>query len=253
MRAVVVAEQVEPSSYFRWSWVIHRVLGVILLVPAIPTILLCLLAVYLTSRGAPLYRQKRVGRGGRVFTIYKIRTMRVDAEARTGPVWTTSSRDPRITPVGRFLRCTHLDELPQLFNVIAGQMALVGPRPERPEFALALAEEIPGYLDRLLVLPGVTGLAQVNLPPDTDFNSVRRKLLLDLQYVVQASFLLDVRLLIATAVPLVGIRSHWINRLLRLSCTAEIPRHSQRPKDVNDAVQLSDEHAQFISAMSVSQ
>jgi lipopolysaccharide/colanic/teichoic acid biosynthesis glycosyltransferase len=253
MRAVVVAEQVEPSHYFRWSWGVHRVLGAILLVPAIPAIMLCLLVVWLTSRGAPLYKQKRVGRGGRVFTIYKIRTMRVDAEARTGPVWTTSSRDPRITPVGRFLRCTHLDELPQLLNVVVGEMALVGPRPERPEFAQALAEEIPGYLNRLLVLPGVTGLAQVNLPPDTDFDSVRRKLLLDLRYIAQASFLLDVRLLLATAAPLVGVRAHWINRLLRLSCTTEIPRHLQHPMDVNGALQLSDEHAQYISAMSISQ
>jgi hypothetical protein len=131
-------------------------------------------------------------------------------------------------------------------------MAIVGPRPERPEFAQALAEEIPGYLDRLLVLPGVTGLAQVNLPPDTDFDSVRRKLLLDLKYIARASFLLDVRLLLATAAPLVGIRPTWINHLLRLNYTAEILRQP-RAVDVNGAVQLSDEHAQFISAMSVSQ
>jgi lipopolysaccharide/colanic/teichoic acid biosynthesis glycosyltransferase len=254
MRPVVVVEQVEPSPYFRFSWIVHRLLGAILLVLATPAILLCLLAVYFTSRGAPLYRQKRVGKGGRVFTIYKIRTMRIDAEARTGPVWTTSSRDPRITTVGRFLRCTHLDELPQLFNVLVGEMAIVGPRPERPEFAQALAEEIPGYLDRLLVLPGVTGLAQVNLPPDTDFDSVRRKLLLDLRYIAQASFLFDVRLLLATAAPLLGIRKTWINRLLRLSCTAEVPRQVEHAVErAHGVTELSDVHAGFISAMSARQ
>jgi lipopolysaccharide/colanic/teichoic acid biosynthesis glycosyltransferase len=254
IRAVVVAEQVEPSAYFRWNFVVHRLLGAILLVVAVPAIALCLLAVYLTSRGAPLYRQKRVGKGGRVFTIYKIRTMRIDAEAGTGPVWTTSTRDPRITPVGRFLRCTHLDELPQLVNVLTGQMALVGPRPERPEFAQALAEEIPNYLDRLLVLPGVTGLAQVNLPADSDFDSVRRKLLLDLRYIAQASFLLDIRLLIATAAPLVGIRANLINRLLRVSCTAEIPRITAEPVErANGKLELSDKHAEFISTMCISQ
>jgi lipopolysaccharide/colanic/teichoic acid biosynthesis glycosyltransferase len=253
IRAVVVGEHVEPSAYFRWSWVVHRLVGAILLVPAVPAILLCLLVVYLTSRGAPLYRQQRVGKGGRLFTIYKIRTMRIDAEARTGPVWTTNSRDPRITPVGRFLRCTHLDELPQLFNVVAGEMALVGPRPERPEFAQALAEEIPGYLNRLLVLPGVTGLAQVHLPPDTNFDSVRRKLLLDLRYIAQASMLLDLRLIVATAAPLVGIRGHWANWLLRLHYPTEVAQHLQHPVErVEKAVSLSDEHAEYISTMSLS-
>ena len=131
------------------------------------------------------------------FRMYKIRTMRRDAEAHTGPVW-TKTKDPRITRIGRILRKLHLDELPQLLNVMRGEMSLVGPRPERPEFVEVLAEEIPGYMDRVLVCPGVTGLAQVNLPPDTDLKSVRRKLLLDRQYVAEAGLLLDVRLFLCT-------------------------------------------------------
>jgi lipopolysaccharide/colanic/teichoic acid biosynthesis glycosyltransferase len=253
MRTVVVAEHIAPSSYFRWNWIMHRLLGAILLVIAAPAIFCSLLVVSLTSRGAPLYRQKRVGKGGRIFTIYKIRSMRIDAEAHTGPIWTTSTRDPRITRVGRFLRCTHLDELPQLINVVAGEMALVGPRPERPEFAQALAEEIPGYLNRLLVLPGVTGLAQVNLPPDTDLNSVRRKLLLDLRYIARGSLFLDFRLLAATVAPLVGIPQRWANGFFGLSIRAEIdvkPEHAVERVERVD--QLSDEHAAFLNSMSMS-
>jgi lipopolysaccharide/colanic/teichoic acid biosynthesis glycosyltransferase len=190
-----------------------------------------------------------VGKGGRIFTIYKIRTMRLDAELQTGPVWTTSFRDPRITPVGRLLRWSHLDELPQLYNVVIGEMALVGPRPERPEFAQALADEISGYLDRLLVLPGVTGLAQVNLPPDTNIDSVRRKLVLDLAYIRQGTIWLDMRLVLATAAPLLGLPSRWVNRLLRVSAVVAEP--AEDPFSCSP-VQLSNEHAQVVEAMSLS-
>jgi lipopolysaccharide/colanic/teichoic acid biosynthesis glycosyltransferase len=192
-----------------------------------------------------------------VFTIYKIRSMRVDSEARTGPIWTTSSRDPRITPVGRILRATHLDELPQLINVLRGEMALVGPRPERPEFAEALADEIPGYLNRLHVLPGVTGLAQVNLPPDSDLNSVRRKLVLDIKYIVNASLLLDLRIFVATLLPLVGISSGFATRLVKLDCTSDIARIAKNEDACADdtdsqPVQLSQRHIEFLDAMGFS-
>ena len=131
-----------------------------------------MLLVRLTSRGPGIYKQARVGKDGRKFMMYKIRTMRQDAEAASGPMW-TQAHDPRVTFLGRVLRKLHLDELPQLFNVLKGEMSLVGPRPERPEFVRVLAEAIPGYRNRLAVRPGVTGLAQVNLPPDTDIASVR--------------------------------------------------------------------------------
>jgi lipopolysaccharide/colanic/teichoic acid biosynthesis glycosyltransferase len=249
-RTIVVTEPVKPSNYFRWHGFLNRVLGLLLLLVAAPVILLSLVAVALSSRGWPLYRQKRVGKAGRVFTIYKIRTMRIDAEARTGPIWTTNSRDPRITPIGRILRCTHLDELPQLFNVLTGEMALVGPRPERPEFAEKLADEIPGYLDRLQVLPGVTGLAQVNLPPDTDLESVRRKLVLDVKYIAQATLLLDLRLMLATVAPMMGIPGAWANRIFRVGHKMESLHNDAQFLDM--PVRLSDKHLELVNAINAS-
>jgi len=183
--------------YFRWKGMIDRLLAAILLVPGLPAIVLLILLVRLTSRGPGIFRQSRVGKGNRLFTLYKIRTMRIDAEADTGPTW-SQPHDDRVTRVGRLLRRFHLDELPQLINVLKGNMSLVGPRPERPEFIRVLAEMIPGYCDRLAVRPGITGLAQLNLPPDSDVSSVRRKLFLDLEYVRQAGLVLDLRILLCT-------------------------------------------------------
>jgi lipopolysaccharide/colanic/teichoic acid biosynthesis glycosyltransferase len=176
----------------------------VLLVLTAPLILLAAALVRLTSRGPAFYSQQRLGRHGRVFTIYKLRTMIHDCEKLTGPRWAAPA-DPRITPIGRFLRRTHLDELPQLLNVIRGQMGLVGPRPERPEIVVLLEKHIPRYRDRLLVRPGLTGLAQVQLPPDTDLASVRTKLAHDLYYIQHLSLLLDVRILLSTACYLAGI------------------------------------------------
>lgn len=195
---------------------IHRALALVLLVPALPLMAVTMAVVRLTSRGPGIYRQTRVGAGGRTFVMRKVRTMRVDAEARSGPVWAQLS-DPRVTPVGRLIRALHLDELPQLFNVLAGEMDLVGPRPERPEFTQWLGREIPGYLNRLSVRPGITGLAQINLPPDTDLDSVRRKLALDLEYIHTRTLWLDLRIVACTALRLFGVRSAAARRLLRLN------------------------------------
>src|SRR5205823_10851019 len=156
------------------------------------------------SRGPVFYSQTRLGRGGRPFRIYKIRTMVHNCERQSGARWCTSG-DPRITPVGRFLRATHLDELPQLWNVLRGDMSLIGPRPERPEIIAALERAIPRYHDRLLVRPGLSGLAQVQLPADTDLHSVRRKLAYDLYYVEQLGAWLDLRLALATALYLLRV------------------------------------------------
>ena len=120
-----------------------------------------------------------------------------NAEARTGPVW-TQAQDSRITRLGRVMRKFHLDEFPQLFNVLKGEMSLVGPRPERPEFVEVLVKQIPDYSNRVVVCPGITGLAQLNLPPDSDLKSVRCKLVLDLEYVERASLFLDICLLFCT-------------------------------------------------------
>ncbi len=212
----------EPSRYFRWKGILDRVLAAALLIPGLPLIGLLVLLVRLTSRGPGLYRQVRVGQGGRTFKIYKIRTMALDAEAGTGPTW-SGEDDPRITAVGRVLRKLHLDELPQLFNVLKGEMSLVGPRPERPEFVHVLAKEIPGYVNRLTVPPGVTGLAQINLPPDTDLDSVRRKLVLDLEYGKRAGVLLDTRMLLCTSMRLLGFSGDLAAHVMKLHREVTLP------------------------------
>ena len=176
----------------------------VLIVLAAPVLLLTALAVKLTSRGPVLYSQTRVGKNGKLFTLYKIRSMVHDCEKASGARWSTPG-DSRVTRIGAFLRKTHLDELPQLWNVLRGDMSLVGPRPERPEFTPALERAIPHYRDRLAVRPGVTGLAQVQLPPDTDMTSVRRKLAYDLYYIRYRSVFLDMRLIACTAVHMAGV------------------------------------------------
>src|SRR5262249_44840203 len=156
------------------------------------------LAIRLTSKGPAFYVQVRLGRYGRPYRLFKIRTMLNDAEALTGARW-AGPGDPRITPVGHFPRMTHPDRLPPPFNLLPGEMGLVGRRPERPEIVPALEAAIPGYRQRLLVKPGVTGLAQVQLPADTDIASVRRKLAYDLYYVRRHGPWLDLRLIACTA------------------------------------------------------
>jgi lipopolysaccharide/colanic/teichoic acid biosynthesis glycosyltransferase len=174
-------------------------------------------AVRATSSGPVFYTQTRVGLGGRRYRIWKIRTMYHNCEARSGIRWSLKG-DHRITRVGRVLRATHVDELPQLFNVLMGQMSLVGPRPERPEViqAKGLESLVPGYNHRLLVRPGVTGLAQVQLPPDSDITSVRHKVVYDLYYVQNQSLLLDLRLLAATLFKAAGVGPRLIRRLFLL-------------------------------------
>jgi lipopolysaccharide/colanic/teichoic acid biosynthesis glycosyltransferase len=191
------------------------VLALVLSVLALPLIVLAALLVRVTSRGPAFYTQRRVGKDGRVFTIFKLRTMIDKCESLTGPRWCLPG-DPRVTAVGWVLRKLHLDELPQLLNVLKGEMSLIGPRPERPEFLPELEQALPGYRQRLLVRPGVSGLAQVQLPPDSDLSTVRRKLAHDLWYVRSLGPWLDLRLLVCTACYAVGIPFGIAGRLLRL-------------------------------------
>lgn len=166
-------------------------------------IIACVGAAILLFDGRPLfYRQYRVGKEGRLFRIWKFRTMRPNAESKTGPVWCQQD-DQRVTSLGRALRALHLDELPQLFNVLRGEMNIVGPRPERPEFVQQLSRDIPGYLHRLRVKPGITGLAQIRQGYDTCIDDVRRKVALDRCYIYRASLLLDGLLILGT-VPFVA-------------------------------------------------
>lgn len=193
-----------PTWYDPCKRVLECLVAMALLAFTGPVILLAALLVRLTSRGPAFYSQTRVGRFGRPYTLYKIRTMIHDCEKATGARWATRD-DPRIAPLGRFLRRSHLDELPQLWNVICGDMSLVGPRPERPEFVEHLEKAVPRYAERLLVRPGLTGLAQLRLPADSDLTSVRRKLAHDLYYIHNASPGLDLRVLLSTACYLVGL------------------------------------------------
>ena len=193
---------------------------------ALPLIAVSALIVKLTSRGPAFYTQTRVGRGGRLFTIYKLRSMVHNCESLTGPRWSMPG-DPRVTWIGLILRATHLDELPQLLNVLRGEMSLIGPRPERPEFFPELERELPAYVQRIAVRPGVTGLAQVQLPPDTDLSSVRRKLAHDLYYVQHVSPLMDLRLLVCTAFYAVGVPFSLLSKLLGVPRSGVIERAMQ--------------------------
>ena len=156
-----------------------------------PVIAVCAVLIKLTSRGPVFYSQERVGENGRVFKIVKLRSMRMDAETASGPVWCAGEKDPRITWIGHILRASHLDEVPQLLNVVRGEMSLVGPRPERPHFVEKLKSEVPGYETRLLVKPGITGLAQVRSGYDHTLRDVRKKVKLDAIYIRKMCWWVD--------------------------------------------------------------
>jgi lipopolysaccharide/colanic/teichoic acid biosynthesis glycosyltransferase len=212
--------------------VLDFTLALLLSAIALPIVLLAAFAVRLTSRGPAFYTQMRTGKNGRTFTIYKLRSMIDKCESLTGPRWTIPG-DPRVTPIGWLLRRTHIDELPQLFNVLKGEMSLVGPRPERPEFVRELANALPGYADRHAVLPGITGLAQVQLAPDTDLESVRRKLVYDLHFIRRLSLWLDLRILLATGLHMLGVS------FARLRKLGVVP--TPAPVETNEFAAMKDE------------
>jgi lipopolysaccharide/colanic/teichoic acid biosynthesis glycosyltransferase len=212
---------VSRNYYVLLKTCIDLALAAILLVLAAPLLLLVMALVRLTSAGPAIYSQVRLGLGGRPFVIYKIRTMVHDCERLSGPKWSNAG-DPRITPLGRLLRRSHLDELPQLWNVLRGEMSLIGPRPERPEIVAKLEKSIPQYWDRLAVQPGITGLAQVQLPPDEAVAEVGRKILCDLHYIERMGPWLDARILAGTALKVMGVSVEWRRRLLWLPGLAPV-------------------------------
>jgi len=177
------------------------------LVIGFPFLALIALAIRLDSKGPILYVQKRVGRGGQIFTLYKFRSMVQDAEAKTGPVW-AGKNDPRITRVGRVLRKLHLDEIPQFINVLKGDMSLVGPRPERPSFVDEFRTAIPLYERRLNVKPGITGWAQVKHKYDESLTDVIDKLRYDLFYLENMSLALDLKIIFSTMGIVIRGRGH---------------------------------------------
>jgi sugar transferase (PEP-CTERM system associated) len=185
----------------RASMAVKRVFDVSLslvgVIVSLPVMALVALAVKATSAGPVLYRQERVGLNGHIFTVLKVRTMREDAEAATGPVWSLKN-DARVTPIGRFLRRTRLDEIPQFLNVLRGEMSFVGPRPERPSFVEQLTAQIPFYGQRHVVKPGLTGWAQVRYSYGASVEDAIEKLQYDLYYIKNLSFSLDLVIVLET-------------------------------------------------------
>ena len=177
--------------------VVDILLGAILLVVFSPLIAACALLIKLTSPGNAFYSQVRVGKNGKTFKMYKLRTMSLDAEKGSGPVW-ASKNDPRVIPVCRWMRRSHVDELPQLINVIRGEMSIVGPRPERPRILEKLQESFPNVHERLAVRPGITGLAQIRNGYDIDSQHFRHKLAADLEYIAKRRWTLDLSILART-------------------------------------------------------
>ena len=222
-----VVEDVVPRER---SEIANRVLNVVLAAAALivlsPVLLLVAIAIKLTSRGPIFYLQTRIGLdrrwnrthamydrrtqdlGGAVFTIYKFRSMHVNAERNGAAVWATK-QDARVTPVGRFLRQFRLDEVPQLFNVLKGDMNIVGPRPERPSIFVRLRSDIAEYPMRQRAKPGITGWAQINQSYDSCVEDVRRKVSYDLEYIRRQSLLEDVKIMLKTVPVMLFKRGGW--------------------------------------------
>ena len=187
--------------------VLDLVLGTILLIVCTPVILICAVMIRLTSKGTVFYSQTRMGKGGKLFKMYKLRTMHADAERDSGAVWAARG-DPRVIPMCRWMRRSHVDELPQLINVIKGDMSLVGPRPERPEIIKKLEGRYPDVSKRLAVRPGMTGLAQVRNGYDTSVESFRKKLEADLEYIAKRRWSMELSILIRTLTKLRDKTAH---------------------------------------------
>jgi lipopolysaccharide/colanic/teichoic acid biosynthesis glycosyltransferase len=227
--------------YLTLKFTSEWIFSLVLLLSSLPLLIGVAILVKLTSVGPVFYCQLRLGKNGRVYKVFKIRTMLHECEGTAGAVWAVQD-DPRVTPVGRFLRETHLDEIPQLWNVLRGEMSLIGPRPERPEIATELEKILPAYRQRLEVRPGMTGLAQLRLPADSDENGVRRKLSHDLYYIRQRGFLLDLQLTISTLPYLVARFSKLLSELLIRSHGQRADRQrkqgARRPRIINEGGKL---------------
>jgi len=177
--------------------VMQRNLALIGLILSLPIALLTAVLIKLDSKGAIFYRQERVGKNGRIFEVLKFRSMKTDAEVDGKPIWAISN-DDRTTRIGRIIRKIRVDEIPQFWNIIKGEMSFIGPRPERPHFVSQLAEEIPFYEHRNLIAPGLTGWAQIKYPYGASVEDARQKLQYDLYYIKNQSFLLDIRIIFET-------------------------------------------------------
>jgi lipopolysaccharide/colanic/teichoic acid biosynthesis glycosyltransferase len=226
MEALVQRANAVDFPHGRGNRLLNFVLALLALIVLLPVMLIIALVILLTSRGPVFYTQTRVGLnrrepleasrnhrrqrdiGGLPFTIYKFRTMRVDAEQGCGAIW-AQQQDPRVTPIGRFLRQYRLDELPQLINVLRGEMNIVGPRPERPTIFAELREHIAEYPLRQRAKPGITGLAQINHHYDRSIEDVRTKVHYDLEYIRRQSVTEDLRIMLKTLPVILLRRGGW--------------------------------------------
>ncbi|MCL6100225.1 MAG: sugar transferase [Bacteroidetes bacterium] len=203
---------VMPELMPEWEKKLKRLMDIVLsfmlMVITSPATLLAALAIRLESKGPVFYKQERMGQNGKVFKIYKFRSMVHHAEKHTGPVWSTKD-DPRITKVGRFIRKVRLDEVPQVINILKGDMSFVGPRPERPFFVEKLSHDIPLYKRRLKVRPGVTGWAQVKHKYDESVEDVKVKLKYDLFYIENMSLRMDLKILFRTVFVVIFGKGHY--------------------------------------------
>jgi lipopolysaccharide/colanic/teichoic acid biosynthesis glycosyltransferase len=195
----LVATRYAPGGYGAWRDSVDCIVACFALVILGPLLVLTCIAIALESPGNPIYVQRRVGRYGREFSMFKLRTMGCSAESDGRPHWALSI-DPRVTRVGAFLRRSHIDEIPQLWNVMRGEMSMIGPRPERPEFVSWLSDRLPMYSARHHIRPGITGWAQVKLGYAASLRETALKLEYDLFYVRRRSPLLDLAIVLATVV-----------------------------------------------------
>lgn len=195
--------EISPEPMPLWEKGVKRIMDIVVslvvLIITLPILMSIALVIKFGSPGSIIYKQRRVGRGGKPFTMYKFRTMYLDAESETGPTW-AKENDPRITKMGYWLRKLRLDEIPQLINVLRGSMSLVGPRPERPHFVDQFKIQIPLYTRRLRVRPGITGWAQVKWKYDSSLDDVKEKTKYDLYYVENISLKMDLKILIITII-----------------------------------------------------
>ncbi|MCW5750345.1 MAG: TIGR03013 family PEP-CTERM/XrtA system glycosyltransferase [Alphaproteobacteria bacterium] len=206
----IMLESLDPSwliysDGFRVGTIVNDLLkrgldlliGILFVLLTLPLMLVIAVLIRIDSPGPVIFRQERVGREGRPFVLYKFRSMRQDAEAKSGPQWATEA-DPRITRIGHFIRKSRIDEIPQVFNVLKGDMSFIGPRPERPFFVEDLARQIPYFNERHRVAPGITGWAQINYPYGASVEDAREKLSYDLYYIKNYSIMLDLLVLLET-------------------------------------------------------
>lgn len=201
-----------PELMPEWEKKLKRIsdvlISLIILIITFPLNILISIFIKLDSPGPVLFKQDRIGMNNKIFRIYKFRSMFLDAEKHTGPVWSRKD-DPRVTRVGRFLRKLRLDEIPQFYNVLKGEMSLVGPRPERPYFVDMLAQQLPYYRRRLKVRPGITGWAQVKHKYDESIEDVKVKLRYDLFYIENMSFRMDIKILARTILVVLFGKGHY--------------------------------------------